>query len=98
MWICIRSWNLSSALFSLMPQVVPPLPTKCLAHSTIDLLGLANEEDALGVLLGGDAAPQAYHHVGGHVLHQPRVLVVALVAPTPPQIAANLHAENMHHG
>jgi hypothetical protein len=32
MWIRMRSWKLSTVLFSLMPLVVPPSPTKCLAH------------------------------------------------------------------
>jgi hypothetical protein len=60
------------------------------------LLGPADEGDALGVLRW-DVALQAGHHVGGHELHQPRVLAEALVAPTPPRVTAHLRMHAKHN-
>jgi hypothetical protein len=70
------------------------------------LLGPADEGDALGVLRG-HVALQPGHHAGGHQLHKPRVLAVALVAPAPPRVTAHLmmaltrmsciHPPSVHH-
>ncbi|WVZ60556.1 hypothetical protein U9M48_010562 [Paspalum notatum var. saurae] len=73
--------------------LVDALVRAAVAHEVLGapghLLGPAHERHALGVLRG-DVALQARHYAGGHELHQPRVLAVALVAPAPPRVTAHL--------
>jgi hypothetical protein len=74
--------------------LVDPPPRAAVPHEVLrapgHLLRPAHVRHALGVLRG-DVALKAGDHVRGHELHQPSVLAVALVAPTPPRVTAHLN-------